>query len=123
MKFIVLMYHAIAESLHSEEKKFACTPSNFRKQMNYLKTAGYHIVSLHEIVDVYEKGKELPEKSVAITFDDGYIDMYENAFPVLKELGYPATLFVVSGLCWEAKMFGIRIAWIHQEENFVIGTT
>jgi peptidoglycan/xylan/chitin deacetylase (PgdA/CDA1 family) len=95
---IVLMYHNIGippkgvtlKSLH-------VTPRMFRFQMWYLKSAGFKVVSLDEILS-FINGKNFNEKLVAITFDDGYQDFYDNAFPVLKTYKFPSTVFLVSDL-------------------------
>ena len=69
----------------------------FRFQMWVLKTAGFKVVSLHEILS-FINGKASDERLVAITFDDGYQDFYDNAFPVLKTYKFPSTVFLVSDL-------------------------
>ncbi|MDP4179037.1 MAG: polysaccharide deacetylase family protein, partial [Bacillota bacterium] len=65
-------------------------------QLQYLKDNGYSTLTLNEIYDFIINHKCIPEKSVALTFDDGYNDNYTNAFPLIKEYGYKATVFVVT---------------------------
>jgi len=62
--------------------------------MEYLKVNGYRVAPLGEVVEALEKGLEMPKKTVVITIDDGYKSVYEHALPVLREYGYPATLFL-----------------------------
>src|SRR2546429_1027398 len=62
--------------------------------MNYLKREGYRVVSLAEFVEWLRLKRQLPRKSVVLTFDDGYQSFREYAYPVLKDLRFPATLFV-----------------------------
>ncbi|MCB5953464.1 polysaccharide deacetylase family protein [Enterococcus sp. CWB-B31] len=69
----------------------------FEEQINYLKDAGYHSLSIGEVQGFYEKKLLLPEKSVLLTFDDCYQSMKEYAYPVLKKAGWKAAAFVVSG--------------------------
>ena len=69
----------------------------FRFQMWYLKTAGFKVVALHEILS-FINGKNFPKRLVSITFDDGYQDFYDNAFPVLRTYNFPSTVFLVSDL-------------------------
>jgi len=95
---IVLMYHNIGiRPKRVTLKSLYVTPRMFRFQMWYLKTAGFKVVSLHEILS-FINGKNFNEKLVAITFDDGYQDFYDNAFPVLKTYNFPSTVFLVSEL-------------------------
>jgi peptidoglycan/xylan/chitin deacetylase (PgdA/CDA1 family) len=56
----------------------------------------YHVVSLGGILDFLEGKRRLPRKSVAITFDDGYLDNYVNAYPYLKKCHLPATIFIAT---------------------------
>ncbi len=86
----ILMYHSIAHNRHF----FTVTPEEFRWQMTYLKTNGYHVVPLADVVEGLAAGRALAPKSVVLTFDDGYEDNFTNALPVLQEFGFPATVFV-----------------------------
>ena len=88
----VLMYHHVSRS----PGLVTVSPENFRAQMQDLANAGWHTVSSTEIAD-FLAGGSLPKRSVAITFDDGYLDNYVHAFPVLREFGLRATLFAVTG--------------------------
>jgi peptidoglycan/xylan/chitin deacetylase (PgdA/CDA1 family) len=63
--------------------------------MDYL-VRNYRVVSLDEISDFLEGKRRLPIKSVAITFDDGYLDNYVNAYPYLKKYRLPATIFIAT---------------------------
>lgn len=73
------------------------TPRMFRFQMWYMKVAGFRVVSLDEVLRVIQEGDN-GEKLVAITFDDGFQDYYDHAYPVLKSYNYPSTVFLVSDL-------------------------
>ena len=66
----------------------------FKAQMKFLKVKGYRVISLDQLVDFLEFKVQIPEKSVAITFDNGWRSVYDIALPILKTHGYPATLFV-----------------------------
>ena len=96
MKMAILMYHMVCETGDAKEKRYCCHPDAFKHQMAHLKKAGYQVVGLDDLINSIKKGTTLPEKSIAITFDDGFADNYENAFPVLQEYGFPATVFAVS---------------------------
>jgi peptidoglycan/xylan/chitin deacetylase (PgdA/CDA1 family) len=64
--------------------------------MEYLKKHGYTVISLDELVKSTRAKKPLKRNSVVITFDDGYQDNFQYAYPVLKKFGYPATVFIIS---------------------------
>ncbi len=93
---IVLMYHNIAIPPSGDGlKSLYVTPGMFRFQMWYLKAGGFRVVPLGKIIDLIN-GKTCPDRLVALTFDDGYLDFYDNAYPVLKRYGYPSTVFLSS---------------------------
>lgn len=98
MKIIILMYHIISSPFSTNEKSLAVSPSAFRAQMNFLHRKGYNVISLEKAVTALISGESVPRNAVVITFDDGFIDTYEIAFPILNEFEFPATIFVVSGL-------------------------
>ncbi|MDY6984741.1 MAG: polysaccharide deacetylase family protein, partial [Pseudomonadota bacterium] len=70
----------------------------FRAHMDYLRDNGFTILPLEDIVAALRNGDSLPDRSAAITFDDGYRNNYDTAFPLLREYGWPFTLFISSGL-------------------------
>ena len=111
MKVPILMYHMVCETEDPKEKQYCCHPTAFRKQMAYLKRAGFRVVEIDDLINSIMNSTSLPKKSIAITFDDGFADNYENAFPVLKKYGFPATMFVVS------QLVGKTNEWM-QEEGF-----
>lgn len=90
----ILMYHYVndEEPLRS---KLGVSVAGFEKQMRFLKEHRYNVVTLNELVDLLQAKKKIPLKTVAITFDDGYLDNYINAYPILKKLKLPAAIFVV----------------------------
>jgi peptidoglycan/xylan/chitin deacetylase (PgdA/CDA1 family) len=73
-----------------------CSPERLRRQIEALKADGYEIMTCGEIVRRVLAGRSLPEKHATLSFDDGLLDQYTTAFPILKELGVPATFFVVT---------------------------
>lgn len=88
----ILMYHHIEKK--EPQNSYYVSSEIFREQMQWLKDNNYKVVSYD---DFYKKAVglgELPEKPVIITFDDGVIDQYTNALPILKEFGYTATFFI-----------------------------
>jgi peptidoglycan/xylan/chitin deacetylase (PgdA/CDA1 family) len=96
MKIPILMYHMVCETDDPKEKRYCCHPDAFKQQMAHLKKVGYQVVGLDDLINSIMNSTSLPQKSISITFDDGFADNYENAFPALQEYGFPATMFVVS---------------------------
>lgn len=89
----VLMYHSID---YEKGNELRVPKEAFREQMSYLKQNGYTTLTLDELYDFFINNKPVPNKSIVITFDDGYKDNFENAYPVLKEFGFNATIFVIA---------------------------
>jgi len=86
----VLCYHRIDDENH----RSCVTPQAFRDQMQYLRDSDFNIVALETIAQHLDRGTEFTPRTVAVTFDDGFADNYHEAFPVLRALGIPATVFV-----------------------------
>jgi len=88
----ILMYHRLVP----EGGAYSGTrESDFRRQMEFL-AHHFNVVSVEELVQRTREKLPIPENAVALTFDDGYRDFYEIAYPILKELGLPATIYVVT---------------------------
>jgi peptidoglycan/xylan/chitin deacetylase (PgdA/CDA1 family) len=102
---IVLMYHNIAMPPKTGRlRSLYVTPRMFRFQMWYLRAAGFKVVPLGEILSSM-KGHDQGSRRVALTFDDGYRDFYQNAYPVLEKYGYPSTVFLVSDLIGQENLW------------------
>ncbi len=95
----ILMYHGINQGVGSGHPYFETntSPAIFRRHLNILAQNRYDTVDLEAALDSMD-GLDGGRRKVVITFDDGYADFYDNAFPVLAEHGYQATLFIVTGL-------------------------
>lgn len=100
----VLMYHMIG---NEKNNAAIMTAENLRWQMKYLKDNGYHPITMQELNDYVTKGAALPEKPVCITFDDGYEDNYTIVYPLMKEMGFPWTIFVIAGQVGQPN----RVTW------------
>jgi peptidoglycan/xylan/chitin deacetylase (PgdA/CDA1 family) len=87
----VLVYHQIADD---QRGRVVVSTRTFEEQMRYLRARGFRVVTLAALVDFFARGRQLPRNAVVLTFDDGYRSFLEHAYPVLRELGFPATLFV-----------------------------
>ena len=87
----ILVYHDLAPLAKG---RMVMGAKGFEEQMRYLKANGYRVITLKEYVEFVSLQRQLPKKSVLITFDDGYRSFVRYAYPVLKELGFSATLFI-----------------------------
>lgn len=103
----ILMYHSLDES-----RSVLSTPSRtFAEEMQILHELGVKVVPIGEVRNVLQTG-DLTEPLVAITFDDGFRNVYEHGFPVLRHYGFPATIFLVTDYCggmnsWPNQPLGI----------------
>jgi peptidoglycan/xylan/chitin deacetylase (PgdA/CDA1 family) len=88
----VLMYHHISP----KPGLVTCSPENFRTQMQWLAKNGWQTLSTVTFAEALASG-QIPKKSVLITFDDGYLDNWIYAHPVLQEFGLQATIFLITG--------------------------
>ncbi len=89
---LILMYHSIDTLKLEKLKGLRVSPKNFEKQLNYLAKKGYKSYTLSEIM---KQKNSLTQKSVVLTFDDGYKDNLTKALPILKKYGFKATIFVI----------------------------
>lgn len=97
----VLMYHSVSPVDSEARSPYFQTntrPETFRYHMAYLAENGYRVVPLSDLVGKEFLEGRIQSKTVVITFDDGYKDFLEYAFPVLDEFGFPATQFIATGL-------------------------
>lgn len=98
---VVLCYHRIA---NAPAQATVLAPASFIAQLEYLKTHGYQVIKLSELVDALTNDGVLPGNAVVLTFDDGFASDYHELFPILQRYGYPATLFVYTN--WVGKARG-----------------
>jgi len=89
----VLYYHSVRESADNE---VTISPESLRMQLEYIKDQGYITLTLDELKNYLLNSSPIPDKSIVITFDDGYMDNYYNAFPILKNLNMVATIFCIT---------------------------
>ena len=89
----VLNYHQINDT---EKNALTVNTEQFEAQMKYLSENGYTAITPADMLDAWENGTKLPEKPVVITFDDGYLDNYNHAYPILQKYGLKATIFLIS---------------------------
>ena len=92
-RLLILCYHGISiKDEHEWESGLYITPEVFRGRLEILAKQKYQVLPLDEGLRLLREGT-LPRKSVVITFDDGFYDFYRQAFPALREFGFPATVY------------------------------
>lgn len=87
----VLSYHNFSDG--PSQNKLIVSAKSFREQLQYLKSNNYHVITMDQLVEFINFG-QVPKKSIVISIDDGWKSTYEVAYPILKEFGYNATLFI-----------------------------
>lgn len=118
----ILVYHSIGILPDNRLKLDNVFPHNFKRQMAYLAQEGYTVISLNQVSNLLNsRNEKIPSKAVALTFDDGYRNVYLHAYPVLKQYGFVATVFPVYNYIgtaklfeWDKKLYGIG----NSEEEF-----
>lgn len=115
----VLNYHKVDTFYHA----LSIPPQEFEEQMAYLAENGYTTITPDQLMAYLNHDRSLPEKPVLITFDDGYLDNYTNAYPILKKYGFTATIFLVTSLVGQDERF---MTWEQvrtmQKDGFVFGS-
>jgi peptidoglycan/xylan/chitin deacetylase (PgdA/CDA1 family) len=95
----VLMYHYIRINPVASDRlgyNLSVTPADFAAQMQWLVTNGFHTIFPSELNAALTQGTPLPTKPIVLTFDDGYRDFYDQAWPVLKQYGLKASSAVIT---------------------------
>ncbi|MGH7141764.1 MAG: polysaccharide deacetylase family protein [Minisyncoccia bacterium] len=93
----IIVYHVVRPSYPTDSeaiKEEAVTPKIFDEEMNWLKTAGYTVVGFSDLENYFANSTPLPPHPIILSFDDGWSDQYEYAFPILQKYGYRAEFFV-----------------------------
>lgn len=94
----IFLYHSIKPEIgENDNKNMVVTRENFEADLKYLKDNGYTSIDLKTLIDYYENPRtKLPDKPFVITFDDGYLDNYEHAYPLLKEYQTKALIHIIA---------------------------
>lgn len=97
MELTVVMYHYVRDLERSRYPAIkGLRTSEFRQQLEHLQR-NYNVVRLEEVAAAFLEGAELPPRAALLTFDDGYIDHYATAFPLLMEYGFQGSFFPPAG--------------------------
>ena len=95
----ILLYHSIAEDVPPAFSEWAVSPAVFADQMISLFEHRYTPITVSQLSAAMTGSNErLPDRPVVITFDDGFADFYTAALPILKRYGFPATLYIPTGI-------------------------
>lgn len=116
----VLMYHHIN---HHKGDMVTITPEAFEGQMEYLYRAGYRTLKIAELIAYINNGLTLTQKAVVVTFDDGWLDNYMYAFPILKKYKINATVFLITNRVENASQNAAKIPSFiptHEESKSLI---
>jgi peptidoglycan/xylan/chitin deacetylase (PgdA/CDA1 family) len=111
-RLTVLAYHRIIDYQRPDFADYlpvvSATPAMFEQQMAFVRDH-FHVISLDDLHRALTAGAPLPDNPLLITFDDGYLDNYTNAYPILKRFGFPAVIFLATSrmddptpLWWDA---------------------
>ena len=108
----ILFYHRVSD----DRDELAVSPHNFRRQMDYLATESYRVVDVVQAAKLLEEGVPC-RRTVGLSFDDGFLDVAEQALPLLAERGFRATVFVSPAVVegWA------RFAWYRRQQPPLLG--
>ncbi len=112
-RLMILCYHGISlDEEHMWRPETYISPKLFGERLELLSRSGYSVLPLGEAVERLYR-KDLPPRSVAITFDDGTYDFYVHAFPLLKKYGFPATVYQTTYYCdYDRPIFNLACSYI-----------
>jgi peptidoglycan/xylan/chitin deacetylase (PgdA/CDA1 family) len=91
----ILTYH----SLDNTGSVISTAPTVFRRQMQWLSQHGFVTISLIQAARLLGANQPFPERTCVLTFDDGYDNVYQDAYPILRQYGFTATVFLVTAYC------------------------
>jgi peptidoglycan/xylan/chitin deacetylase (PgdA/CDA1 family) len=123
----ILIYHHVAPQLPARGEDFdTVTTEAFARQLQWLTDSGRRSISIAELFNAFYYDLPLPSKPVILVFDDGYADVYELAFPLMRDRGFRATVAVITGaldrpgyLTWDQarEMSGVGIEFVSHTVN------
>ena len=115
---VILAYHHVA---NDTPKITSVTPDIFEQQLNYLEDNGFTVWPLGNIIEAIKNQKNIPDKTIAITFDDAYESVYSEAYPRLKKRNFPFTIFVTTDSV--DKQYNKQLHWPQLKEMSLNGAT
>lgn len=106
----ILCYHSIDDT----GSRISLPVEDFSAHMRLLHDLGYRTMRLSEAVDRLSARKPFPKKTIAITFDDGFENVYEHAAPIMRAYGFVGTVFIIGGMVGKRIMWRDRDGWLPQ---------
>ena len=99
VRFLALGYHDVRDNLarHYDPDPYAVTAEHLAGHFRWLAEQGYTVISMDDVLAARAGTRPLPDRSVLLTFDDGFRSVYSHVFPLLKAFGYPAVVSLVTG--------------------------
>ena len=95
-RLLILCYHGVTGGdLHQWNPSLFIKAEDFKRRLGLLRDSNCNVLGLGEALERLENGS-LPQRSVVLTFDDGFADFYHVAWPILREFGFPATLYLTT---------------------------
>lgn len=116
----VLMYHSISTI---PGNNLGVPVEQFAEEMNWLKSQDYTTLSLEDFYQALADHKPIPQKPILITFDDGYSDNYQSAWPILRENGFRATFFIITNSVGSGMMTWEQLAELADYGNSIASHT
>lgn len=107
-RLLILGYHGVSlEDEHDWDASLYMSPEDFASRLEILKRENYSVLPLREAVERLYRN-DLPERSVSLTFDDGYYDFYKQAYPLIRDYDFPVTVYLTTFHCYFNKpIFGL----------------
>jgi peptidoglycan/xylan/chitin deacetylase (PgdA/CDA1 family) len=103
----ILLYHHIGISSSQAASTYYVLTEDFESQMKALRDWGYTSISVSQIVEAITRGAPLPDRPVVITFDDGNLDVFTNAFPIMQKYGFSGVMYIVVNFLYTDGYMGI----------------
>ena len=128
-KLRILTYHRAGIPRTAGYEHFTVPPERFRGQVRWMRLLGFGFCSLDDVLPWLAGGRAGPKRPVVLTFDDGYAEVYQHAFPLLLERRIPAVVFLVPGrrtddwVDWEGEDHLPLMEWGHAREMAEAGIT
>ena len=99
----ILLYHHVENEVSTS--RYTVSIPDFRSQMAALDEMGFTAITISQFLEALLDGSDLPQNPVVITFDDGFESVYQNAFPIMKDFGYPGVFYIVANRIYDVPEF------------------